>query len=279
MSELFGIIGNPIGHSLSPLIQNEAYELNEIDAYFKAFHVESKDLESAIKGMKAIGVKGFMVTVPFKAKVIPFLDEVDPMAAKKKAVNVVQLIDGKFVGYNFDGEAWLKALLEDMNTQSIDKESILIVGAGGAAQSIYHTLSQYENLHIDIANRTVVKAEELKKLGGNHKQTTVISLEEAENKQNQYDIIVQTTSIGMWPEINQSPITITNLKESAFVSDIIYNPAESELLKQARKNGARTQNGMKMLALQNALAIEMWTGRKVDYEKMMKSLKEALRFI
>lgn len=279
MSELFGIIGNPIGHSLSPLIQNEAYELNEIDAYFKAFHVESKDLESAIKGMKAIGVKGFMVTVPFKAKVIPFLDEVDPMAAKKKAVNVVQLIDGKFVGYNFDGEAWLKALLEDMNTQSIDKESILIVGAGGAAQSIYHTLSQYENLHIDIANRTVVKAEELKKLGRNHKQTTVISLEEAENKQNQYDIIVQTTSIGMWPEINQSPITITNLKESAFVSDIIYNPAESELLKQARKNGARTQNGMKMLALQNALAIEMWTGRKVDYEKMMKSLKEALRFI
>ncbi|HJF30449.1 MAG TPA: shikimate dehydrogenase [Sporosarcina psychrophila] len=279
MSELFGIIGNPIGHSLSPLIQNEAYELNEIDAYFKAFHVESKDLESAIKGMKAIGVKGFMVTVPFKAKVIPFLDEVDPMAAKKKAVNVVQLIDGKFVGYNFDGEAWLKALLEDMNTQSIDKESILIVGAGGAAQSIYHTLSQYENLHIDIANRTVEKAEELKKLGGNHKQTTVISLEEAENKQNQYDIIVQTTSIGMWPEINQSPITITNLKESAFVSDIIYNPAESELLKQARKNGARTQNGMKMLALQNALAIEMWTGRKVDYEKMMKSLKEALRFI
>lgn len=279
MSELFGIIGNPIGHSLSPLIQNEAYELNEIDAYFKAFHVESKDLESAIKGMKAIGVKGFMVTVPFKAKVIPFLDEVDPMAAKKKAVNVVQLIDGKFVGYNFDGEAWLKALLEDMNTQSIDKESILIVGAGGAAQSIYHTLSQYENLHIDIANRTVEKAEELKKLGGNHKQTTVISLEEAENKQNQYDIIVQTTSIGMWPEINQSPITITNLKESAFVSDIIYNPAESELLKQARKNGACTQNGMKMLALQNSLAIEMWTGRKVDYEKMMNSLKEALRFI
>ena len=276
MSELFGIIGNPIAHSLSPLIQNEAYELNEIDAYFKAFHVDPNDLESAIKGMKAIGIKGFMVTVPFKAKVIPFLDEVDSMAEKKKAVNIVQLIDGKFVGYNFDGEAWLKALLEDMNTQSLYGEKILILGAGGAAQSIYHTLSQYENLHIDIANRTIEKAEELKKIGENDKQTTVISLEEAENKQDRYDIIVQTTSIGMWPEINQSPINLTNIKKNAFVSDIIYNPVETKILKQARENGAQTQNGMKMLALQNALAIEKWTGRKVNYEKMLQSLEKAL---
>ncbi|GLY12632.1 shikimate dehydrogenase [Pseudobacillus badius] len=276
MSELFGIIGNPIAHSLSPLIQNEAYQLNGMNAYFQAFHVENEDLETAIAGMKAIGIKGFMVTVPFKAKVIPFLDEVDPIAEKKKAVNVVKFIDGKYVGYNFDGEAWLQALLEDMGLKSLSKETILILGAGGAAQSIYYALSQFENVHIDIANRTMEKAEELKKLGQTHRYTNIISLEDAERRQDQYDIIVQTTSIGMWPETNRSPMNITHLKKGAFVSDIIYNPAETKILKQARENGAQTQNGMKMLALQNALSIEMWTGQKVSYERMMESLEKTL---
>ncbi|MGE7767583.1 shikimate dehydrogenase [Peribacillus sp. NPDC096540] len=277
MKELFGVIGNPIAHSLSPLIQNEAYALHEINAHFQAFHVEHEDLETAIKGMKAIGIKGFMVTVPFKAKVIPFLDEVDPIAEKKKAVNVVQLIDGKYVGFNFDGEACLKALLEDMNRPSLQKEHILILGAGGAAQSIFYTLSQFEDVHIDLANRTLEKAEALKELGANHRHTRVISLEEAEINQDQYDIIIQTTSIGMWPDVDQSPINITQLKKGAFVSDIIYNPLETQILKQARKNGANTQNGIKMLASQNALSIEKWTGQKVNYQKMIESLTEALR--
>ncbi len=276
MSELFGIIGNPIEHSLSPLLQNEAYTLNGIDAHFQAFHIAPEDLEKAIQGMKAIGVKGFMVTVPFKAAVIPYLDEVDPIAKQKNAVNIVQYIDGKYVGFNFDGEAWLKALLEDMGQKSLRTEKILLLGAGGAAQSIYHTLTQFAEVHIDIANRTLDKAEALKKLGDSHPHTHVISLEEAESKQEQYDIIIQTTSIGMWPNIEESPIQITNLKTGAFVSDIIYNPAETKILEQARKSGARTQNGMKMLAMQNALAIERWTGQKVSYPKMMMSLKEAL---
>lgn len=276
MSALFGIIGNPIAHSLSPLLQNEAYELNDIDAHFQAFHIAPEDLETAIKGMKALDIKGFMVTVPFKAAVIPFLDEVDPVAKQTKAVNIVQLINGKYVGYNFDGEAWLKALLEDMDRPSLVKEKVLLLGAGGAAQSIYHALTQFEDVQIDIANRTVDKAKALKELSSRHQQTDVISLEEAENRQDQYDIIVQTTSIGMYPKIDQSPIQITHLKTGAFVSDIIYNPAETTLLAQARKCGAQTQNGMKMLALQNALSIERWTGEKVSYQKMMESLKKAL---
>lgn len=276
MSELFGIIGNPIGHSLSPLLQNEAYRLNGIDAHFQAFHIAPEDLGKAIQGMKAIGVKGFMVTVPFKADVIPYLDEVDPIAKQKNAVNIVQFIDGKYVGYNFDGEAWLKALLEDMGKEKLVDEKVLLLGAGGAAQSIYHTLTQFVEVHIDIANRTLDKAEALKALGESHPHTNVLTLEEAEAAQFQYDIIIQTTSIGMWPKMDESPIQIVNLKAGAFVSDIIYNPAETKILKQARKCGAQTQNGMKMLAMQNALAIERWTGKKVSYPKMMVSLKEAL---
>ena len=275
MTELFGIIGNPIAHSLSPLLQNEAYELNGIHAHFQAFHIEKEDLETAIRGMKALGIKGLMVTVPYKAKVIPFLDEIDPIAEKIKAVNIVRRIDGKYVGFNFDGEAWLKGLLEDMDKESLVDENILILGAGGAAQSIYYALSQFKRVRIDLANRTLEKAEALKKLG-NHPYTHAISLEEAENKQNQYDIIIQTTAIGMWPETDKTVIHLSQLKESAFVSDIIYNPIETKILKQARKLGAKTQNGMKMLALQNALAIEKWTGQKVSYPQMMKTLQEAL---
>jgi shikimate dehydrogenase len=140
MSELFGIIGNPIEHSLSPLIQNKAYQSYHIDAYFQPFHLEHQDLETAIKGMKTLGIKGFIVTVPFKAKVIPYLDEIDQTAQKTKAVNIVQMKDGKYVGYNFDGKAYLEALLEDMGIQSLSNQHILIIGAGGAAQSIYYTL-------------------------------------------------------------------------------------------------------------------------------------------
>lgn len=276
MNELFCIIGNPIAHSLSPLLQNEAYQFNGIHAHFQAFHIEKEDLETAIRGMKALGIKGFMVTVPYKAKVIPFLDEIDPIAEKIKAVNIVQCIDGKYVGFNFDGEAWLKGLLEDIGKESLADEHILILGAGGAAQSIYYALSQFKHVRIDIANRTIEKAEALKKLGNHPKHAHAISLEEAEDKQSQYDIIIQTTSIGMWPETDKTIINLSQLKEGAFVSDIIYNPIETKILKQARKLGVKTQNGMKMLALQNALVIEQWTGQKVSYPQMMKTLQETL---
>ncbi|GAB3042314.1 shikimate dehydrogenase [Virgibacillus ainsalahensis] len=276
MIELFGVMGNPIKHSLSPLIQNEAYELNNINAFFQPFQVESKNLEEAVKGMKALGIKGFMVTVPFKAAIIPYLDELSPGAEKIRAVNVVQLIDGKYVGYNFDGEAWLKALKEDMKIDSLKNQNVLLLGAGGAAQSIYYTLAQEGNVNVDISNRTMEKAEALVELSENKKRTQVISLKKAESQQEKYDVIVQTTSIGMWPKTEHSPIKLSNLKKGAFVSDIIYNPGETEILRQAKNNGAKVQNGMKMLASQNVLCIEKWTGHKVDSNRMLQTLKEAL---
>lgn len=275
MKKLFAVIGNPIEHSLSPLLQNEAYQLNGIDAHFHAFHVEHECLREAVQGMKALGVQGFIVTVPFKAEIIPYLNVVDADARQMNAVNIVKKIEGKYVGYNYDGKAWLQALLEDMKQPSLSTERILLIGAGGAAQSIYSALSRFKPIDIDIANRTVSKAEQLIAMNP-IKRATAIPLEEAERNQSQYDIIVQTTSIGMAPHSEQTPIQLTNVKEGAFVSDIIYNPAETKFLQQARKCGAHTQNGMKMLAFQNALAIEMWTGKKVSNKQMLDSLVKAL---
>lgn len=275
MKELFAVIGNPIEHSLSPLLQNEAYQLNNIDAHFQAFQVEREELERAVYGMKALGVKGFIVTVPFKSAILPFLDAIDPSAKQMNAVNIVRKIEGKYVGYNYDGEAFLQALLEDMGKVSLSTEKVLLIGAGGAAQSIYCALAEFEHVHVDVANRTKENAEKLIALR-NMPCSRVITFQEAESLQAEYDIIIQTTSIGMWPNIAKSPIQLTNLKEGTFVSDIIYNPSETQLMKQARNCGARTQNGMKMLALQNALAIEKWTGKKVSYNKMMSTLKRTL---
>lgn len=276
MKQLFGVVGNPIAHSLSPLVQNRAYKYHHIDAYFQAFHIEHGNLEDAVKGMKALGVKGFMVTVPFKSEIIAYLDELNPTAFRTGAVNIVHLIQGKYVGFNFDGEAWLRAAKEDMGIEELTNERVLLIGAGGAARSIYYTISQHSDVSIDIANRTVEKAEVLKHLNEEHRKTKIISLEESEKNLEQYDIIVQSTSIGMWPNKNQSPIRINNLKENVFVSDIIYNPYETAFLKQARNQGALIQNGIKMLASQNALCIEKWTGHHVDSDKMVEILEEVL---
>ncbi|GAA0335063.1 shikimate dehydrogenase [Oceanobacillus oncorhynchi subsp. oncorhynchi] len=276
MQELFGVIGNPIRHSLSPLIQNQSYQLNNIDAHFQAFHVEEENLEHAIKGLKAIGVKGFMVTVPFKNKVLPYLDEVSETAKKIQAVNVVHLFNGKYIGYNFDGRAWLSAVEEDMEINELTSQNVLLVGAGGAAQSIYYSLSQYPNVKIDIGNRTKEKADNVRRLNLSHKNTDVISLDEAEARIDKYDLLVQTTSIGMFPNVENTPINISSLKKDAFASDIIYNPKATEFLKQAKEAGAQIQNGMKMLASQNVLCIKKWTNNQVDVEEMLKTLEEHL---
>ncbi|MEK4306725.1 MULTISPECIES: shikimate dehydrogenase [Oceanobacillus] len=277
MKKLFGVLGNPIAHSLSPLIQNRAYASVNIHAYFQPFHVEQKDLENAVKGMKALGIEGFMVTVPFKSEILSYLDELTPTALTTGAVNVVHLIDGKYVGFNLDGQAWLSAAKEDMGISELTNEHVLLIGAGGAARSIYYTLSQHNHVKIDIANRTLEKAENLKGLNENRIKTRTISLEEAEDNLEQYDIIVQTTSIGMWPHKHETPIQVKKLKENVFVSDIIYNPYETAFLKQARNKGAFTQNGIKMLASQNAYCIEKWTGSCVDSGKMVDILEESLR--
>lgn len=267
MKQLYGVIGDPIGHSVSPAMQNDAFQSLGIDADYHAFHVRGEDLETAVAGMKAIGVAGFNITVPHKTAVMPLLDEITPLAQAIGAVNTVVRDGDKWIGYNTDGEGFLAGLQADYSGDVLSGR-ILLIGAGGAARAIYYTLAQKGAAAIDITNRTANKAEDLKKRCPYPVETAVLTRAQAEQNMPRYDIVIQTTSIGMSPNSSEQPIDLTGLKPGTFVADIVYNPPETKLMKQAAGLGARTQNGAKMLAYQGALAFEKWTGVMPDAARM-----------
>lgn len=267
MKKLYGVIGDPIGHSMSPDMHNDAFQALGIQAHYQPFHVMEADLPKAVEGMKALGISGFNVTVPHKTAVMPLLDEVDPLAQAIGAVNTVVREQNRFIGYNTDGEGFLAGLMAEYDGDVLSKR-ILLVGAGGSARAIYYTLSQKGAQKIDIANRTAARAEELKKRCPYPVETFVLTMEEASKQLANYDIIIQTTSIGMSPHAESMPLSLDHIRSDAFVADIIYNPIETVLMKEARARGASAQNGAKMLSFQGALAFEKWTGTMPDPSRM-----------
>lgn len=275
MKKLYGVIGDPIGHSMSPAMHNDAFETLEIDAHYHPFHIKGEELATAIPGMKAIGISGFNVTVPHKTAIMPLLDEVDPLAKAIGAVNTVVRSQNRYIGYNTDGEGFIRGLNEEYGSSVLDKQ-ILIIGAGGAARAIYYTLGQQGAVRVDLANRTAEKAEKLKSRCPYPVETALLSLAEAEEKLGDYDIIIQTTSIGMSPKVDESPVHLANIRPDAFLSDIIYNPAETAIMKEAKLRGARVQNGLRMFAFQGALAFEKWTGVLPDPDRMEKIVLDKL---
>jgi shikimate dehydrogenase len=273
MKKLYAVIGNPIAHSMSPVMHNDLFQHYDVDAHYHAFDIKSSDLADAVKGFRAIHLAGFNVTVPHKLAIMPLLDEVDPLARSIGAVNTVVNQSGTLIGYNTDGSGFVNGLLS--NVGSIHDKKVLIIGAGGAARAIYFTLAHEVASRIDLTNRTIAKAEKLASDCPYDVNTSVLGLEEAEKKLGEYEIIIQTTSIGMSPQIECKPLSLHNLSKSAFVSDIIYNPLETQFLKEAREKGATTQNGIEMFVNQGALAFEKWTSIKPDTNRMTtKVLKQ-----
>ncbi|EFV77412.1 MULTISPECIES: shikimate dehydrogenase [Cytobacillus] len=266
MKKLFGVIGDPISHSMSPAMHNDLFAAYSLDAHYQAFHISRENLTDAIIGFRAMGIAGFNVTVPHKEAIIPLLDELDPLAEAIGAVNTVVNQTGKLIGYNTDGSGYVKGLLNQK--QSIKDKKVLIVGAGGAARAIYFTIAKEGPELLDICNRTPKRAEQIINDCPFRVPARVLSRPDAEGSLETYDLIVQTTSIGMHPEIGQSPLSVHKLKPGAFVSDIIYNPLETKLLTEAAEKGAGIQNGIDMFVYQGALAFEMWTGIGPDIERM-----------
>ncbi|MGM7635690.1 shikimate dehydrogenase [Bacillus sp. Hm123] len=275
MKKLFGVIGDPIAHSMSPVMHHSAFAALSVDGYYHPFHIKPDDLADAVKGMKAIGVEGFNVTIPHKTAIIPLLDKVDPLAEAIGAVNTVVREEDQWVGYNTDGLGYVRALREEY-PGVLEDQHVLIVGAGGAARAIFYTLASEGVSRITLANRTPEKAQAMIEACPYEVEGTVLSLEEAEEKLAEYDVIIQTTSIGMAPQVEDMPIALDHLKAMAFVSDIIYNPLETKLLQEAKKQGAYTQNGLKMFVYQGALAFEKWTGIFPDVQQMEKVVLQQL---
>ena len=274
MKKMYGVIGDPIAHSMSPAMQGDLFVHYGMDAVYLPFHVKANQLQDAVDGFRALGAGGFNVTVPHKTAIMPLLDKIDSLAQNIGAVNTVVNEDGLLVGYNTDGMGYVKSLSAKMD--SLENKRVLMIGAGGAARAIYFSLAAAGLSEIDICNRTLTKAALLADSCPFPVKTSVLTLLDGQEALGSYDLIIQTTSIGMSPASDDSPISMAGLKQGAFVSDIVYNPLKTKLLADAENNGAAVQNGVDMFVFQGALAFEKWTGIFPDTERMKKIVMKHL---
>lgn len=277
---VYGIVGYPVEHSLSPLMHNTAFKALGVNAVYQLFPLTEDELKPFFDDLREKGnsIFGLNITVPYKEKVMGYLDSLSPFAARIKAVNTVVISDErKLAGFNTDGPGFL-AHLEELKF-NIQNKRIAILGAGGTTRAILATLcllsEQPESIRI--YNRTVAKVEEL--VSGLGQQMDIgkirivsrpddLDLELA-------DLLINTTSVGLKEE---DPVIIDEnlLHQDMLVYDVIYNPQETKLLKAAKARGAQTANGLGMLFYQGVLAFQHWAGREIDEtikEKMRKSLE------
>lgn len=272
-TRICGVIGDPIEHTLSPIMHNAAFKHLGLDFAYLAFRVEKAELKNAIKGMRSLGIHGLNVTMPHKSEVIKYLDDVDSTANFIGAANTILNDAGKLLGFNTDGIGAIRALEE--NGVKIEGKKMLLLGAGGAAKAIAFSAAE----HLDelvILNRNVGKAkgiaEGLRRKF--NKKITADSLSQDAIKENlkNSDILVNATSVGMHPNENQSLIAKEWLKPDIYVMDIIYNPIETKLLKNAKEMGSKVISGIEMLIHQGAASFEIWTGRRAP----IKIMKDAI---
>ena len=278
-TRLCGVIGDPIEHTMSPVMHNAAYREMGMDYVYVAFKVKPEELGKAIEGMRAFNIKGLNVTIPHKVTVIPFLDKLDPLAEKIGAVNTIANDGGVLTGYNTDGSGFLQVLLEE----GIDPQgkNVVILGAGGASKSVSFILAD-RGAHLAILNR-LLELDWAKELAGNISQAfgqEVAALElnrdNLEEALEKADILVNTTSVGMIPNSDQTPIDTDLLRPGLVVYDIVYNPTKTRLLKEAEATGAKIIGGLDMLVWQGAIAFEKWTGQKAPVEVMREETKRLL---
>ncbi len=281
MPQRVGIIGYPIGHSLSPVLQQVAFDHHGFDATYQAWGVPPPDVAAFVAGLRDENTLGCNVTVPHKEAVIPFLDRVDPWAARAGAVNTIVNRNGMLEGYNTDGVGFLRALRDDTGLSAAGKR-VLVLGAGGAAKGICLALAGENVASIAIANRTLRRAEDLAKLlQGHGVQASSVSLEHAKLSEmsEQADIIVNCTTLGMahGPDPEASPLSQGKLPASGLVYDLVYNPPRTPLLREAGRAGAVTLGGLPMLVYQGAASFELWTGLEAPVSLMAEAAGAALQ--
>jgi shikimate dehydrogenase len=279
-TKVCALIGDPVEHSLSPFIQNAAFQYLDLDYVYVAFNVKKENLEKAVLGVRSLNIYGLNVTMPHKTSVIQYLDQVDETAKNIGSVNTVLNKEGLLVGYSTDGIGALNAL--KYNKVSPSNKKIVIIGAGGASRSISFNIAK-ESREIVIINRTIEKAEnlvkDLSRLLGKSVRVKARSLEKTNLKMEleDADIVINATSIGMHPRENETPINSILLHHGMVVFDLVYDPFETRLLRDARKVGAKTINGIDMLIHQGAYSFEIWTGKRAPIEVMMKVAMEKLK--
>lgn len=264
-----GLIGNPVRHSISPLIHNHLSQMLGINTSYVTFQVEQQNLEAAVKGAFALDIQGMNVTVPHKQAVIPYLSDIEPVAAAIGAVNTLVRTENGYKGYNTDIIGLYRSLVEE--NIAIRDENVILLGAGGASRAIAFMLGREGAAKVYLLNRSVDKA---------------LDIAEAVNKEYKRDVIVpmalgdyrtlpsgkylciQTTSVGLHPHDNDVVIEDEAFYQKIHTGvDIIYNPYETRFMKEVKKAGGRAVNGMKMLLYQGVAAYELWNSVTVSKEQ------------
>jgi len=273
-----GVMGDPVEHSVSPAMHNAAFRKLGLNYVYLPFRVSRDRLAGAVEGIRALHIAGMNITIPHKVSIIPLLDEVDPLAQRIGAVNILHNKDGRLTGGNTDADAFLRMIKE----HGIDGPGLpaVVLGAGGASRAVCFALASL-GCGITILNRNVGKARDcaadLEKYTGRASAVLELNRDNLAAALTDAGLVVNTTSLGMSPHTDESPVDSGLLKRRHIVVDIVYNPVVTRLLGEAEKAGARTIGGLDMLVWQGALSFESWTGCRPPFEVMRRAAAAAVK--
>ena len=272
-TKLTGLIGNPVEHTVSPVLHNSLFMAMNINGIYVPVKAADGSLKVVVNGLKAAGFAGFNITIPYKEAILEYTDEFSEEVKLLGVANTVKIADGKLYAYNTDADGFARAF-EEQTGSDFQRKSVCILGAGGTAKALAVKIALKAAERVSIINRTEVKAAELasyvnhviadkdctgKESTGKVAFAEVLGSIEALRALNECDIIVNTTSVGMYPDIDSSPIEQGFLFHSKqIIYDVIYNPTQTKLLAAAKANGCKTVNGAGMLFYQGLKAFEIF---------------------
>tara|TARA_B100000315_G_scaffold260900_1_gene327036 strand:+ start:4618 stop:5478 length:861 start_codon:yes stop_codon:yes gene_type:complete len=273
----FAVIGNPVEHSLSPLLHHWVFGQLHIDASYSKLHVTKNQIPHVISKLRDGKLDGINITLPHKSAIIPFLDELNIRANQMMAVNCLTINDEKLMGYNTDWFGFRMLLQE--NNIDIDEKTFLILGAGGVAKSVLYTLIQLDAGKITISNRTQDHAEQLISSMQQMAESTelkIIPLENIENHLKNNTIVINCTSIGLKPLVDASPLSKHIIHGELILIDTIYAPLKTRFLKFGEEAGAATINGLDMFIHQGLASLDIWFGKPYSQQVDNSALKHYL---
>lgn len=281
-TKIVGIVGHPIKQSFSPKMHNLTFQLQGLNYIYLPFDVPTSNLLDSLKSMSVLGIRGLNVTIPHKEKIIQYMDHVSEEASMVGAVNTVVNEGNQLFGYNTD----VNGIIESLNPykDEIAKSTVTVIGAGGAARGVLYSLIRHFKVEkINIVNRTEERSEAIKdyfkdKMRFDNIETFELMPKENIELYNSSKLIINTTSIGMFPNIEDSPTDLSeSFNSSQLVFDLIYNPVMTKFLGLAEKQGATIINGLKMFVVQGAKSFELWTGNEMDVDLMYEELYNSLK--
>ncbi|MCR4368740.1 MAG: shikimate dehydrogenase [archaeon] len=261
-TQLLCVIGKPSRHSRSPAMHNAGFSELGLNMVYLAF--EPENLKKTVEALRQLGALGFNVTMPFKEEIIPLLDRMDDSARRIGAVNTVVNSNGRLTGYNTDGEGAVSALKTQIDLRG---KKILMLGSGGAAKAICFALEK-EGTKITVSSRNTLSARKLAKTIG-HSSVALSEIKSLE----EFDVLINATPVGMEPNARQTPIAPNLLHKKLVVFDLVYEPRDTVLLKEAKRRGCRTIEGLEMLLGQGFASFELFTGKKAPRDAMRRAIR------